>query len=96
MDVYLSSISNKTNEIMKILAVVSTIFIPLTFVAGIYGMNFNPEISPWNMPELNWYWGYPAVLGVMAAIAAGMVFFFYRLGWFGDITSTRQKEKLKK
>ena len=96
MDVYLSAISNKTNEVMKILAVVSTIFIPLTFVAGVYGMNFNPEISPWNMPELNWYWGYPAVLGVMLAIAGGMVFFFYRLGWFGDLPSTRQKTKLKK
>ncbi|WP_071515177.1 magnesium/cobalt transporter CorA [Geitlerinema sp. PCC 9228] len=96
MDVYLSAISNKTNEIMKILAVVSTIFIPLTFVAGIYGMNFNPDASPWNMPELNWYWGYPTVLGVMAAIAGGMIYFFYRLGWFGEIDSTRQKEKLRK
>ncbi len=59
MDVYLSAVSNKMNEIMKLLTVVSSIFIPLTFVAGIYGMYFNTEKSPYNMPELNWYWGYP-------------------------------------
>lgn len=87
MDVYLSSVSNKMNEIMKILTVISTIFIPLTFVAGIYGMNFNPEASPLNMPELNWYWGYPACWTLMIAIASGLVFFFWRRGWFEN-TST--------
>lgn len=56
MDVYLSAVSNKTNEVMRLLTVISTIFIPLTFIAGVYGMNFNPDASPWNMPELNWYW----------------------------------------
>ncbi|WGV23214.1 magnesium/cobalt transporter CorA [Halotia branconii] len=81
MDVYLSAVSNKMNEIMKLLTVVSSIFIPLTFVAGIYGMNFNTEKSPYNMPELNWYWGYPICLAVMAAIAAGLLFFFWRRGW---------------
>ncbi|MBW4563595.1 MAG: magnesium/cobalt transporter CorA [Mojavia pulchra JT2-VF2] len=81
MDVYLSAVSNKMNEIMKLLTVVSSIFIPLTFVAGIYGMNFNTEISPYNMPELNWYWGYPICLAVMAAIAGGLIFFFWRRGW---------------
>lgn len=59
MDVYLSAVSNRMNEVMKTLTVISTIFIPLTFIAGIYGMNFNPQASPWNMPELSWYWGYP-------------------------------------
>jgi len=54
MDVYLSSVSNRMNEIMKTLTFISSIFIPLTFIAGIYGMNFNTEKSPWNMPELNW------------------------------------------
>ncbi|MBC6432999.1 magnesium/cobalt transporter CorA [Nostoc sp. HG1] len=81
MDVYLSAVSNKMNEIMKVLTIVSTIFIPLTFVAGIYGMNFNTEKSPYNMPELNWYWGYPLCLAVMAAIALGLLFFFWRRGW---------------
>ncbi len=81
MDVYMSAVSNKMNEIMKLLTVVSSIFIPLTFVAGVYGMNFNHEKSPYNMPELNWYWGYPTCLGVMAMIALGLLFFFWQRGW---------------
>ncbi len=81
MDVYLSAVSNKMNEIMKVLTVVSSIFIPLTFVAGIYGMNFNTEKSPYNMPELNWYWGYPACLAVMLAISVCLLWFFWQRGW---------------
>jgi magnesium transporter len=88
MDVYLSSVSNKMNEIMKTLTVISTIFIPLTFVAGVYGMNFNTEKSPWNMPELNWYWGYFASLAFMLAIAAGLVYFFWRRGWFSSSSNS--------
>ncbi len=84
MDVYLSAVSNKMNEIMKFLTVISSIFIPLTFIAGIYGMNFNTEKSRYNMPELNWYWGYPLCLGLMAAIALGSIFFFWRRGWLED------------
>jgi len=75
LDIYLSSISNKMNEIMKVLTIIGTIFIPLTFVAGIYGMNFR------NMPELNWAWGYPLVMTVMLAIALVMVLFFRRRRW---------------
>jgi len=86
MDVYLSAVSNKTNEIMKFLTVISTIFIPLTFIVGVYGMNFNPEKSPLNMPELNWYWGYPVCWAVMLAIATGLVVFFWRRGWFKTST----------
>jgi magnesium transporter len=86
-DVYLSAVNNKMNEIMKLLTVISTIFIPLTFIAGVYGMNFNPEISPWNMPELNWYWGYLSCLVLMGAIALCLVYFFWRKGWFKN-TST--------
>lgn len=82
MDVYLSSVSNKMNEIMKLLTVISSIFIPLTFIAGVYGMNFNAEKSPLNMPELNWYWGYPACWALMIATASSLVFFFWRRGWF--------------
>ncbi|ABA20419.1 Magnesium and cobalt transport protein CorA [Trichormus variabilis ATCC 29413] len=81
MDVYLSAVGNKMNEVMKLLTVVSSIFIPLTFVAGIYGMNFNTEKSPYNMPELNWYWGYPLCLGVMGAIAFALLFLFWKRGW---------------
>ncbi|OUL30331.1 magnesium/cobalt transporter CorA [Nostoc sp. 106C] len=90
MDVYLSAVSNKMNEIMKLLTVVSSIFIPLTFVAGIYGMNFNTEKSPYNMPELNWYWGYPMCLAIMAAIAGGLLFFFWRRGWLERSVTMKQ------
>ncbi len=81
MDLYLSSLSHRMNEVMKMLTVMASIFIPLTFIAGIYGMNFNPSSSELNMPELNWALGYPAALGVMVAIAVGMVLFFKRKGW---------------
>ncbi len=89
MDVYLSSMGNKMNEIMKLLTVMSSIFIPLTFVAGIYGMNFNTEKSPLNMPELNWYFGYPLCLGLMAAIASSLVYFFWRRGWFENFSTVK-------
>ncbi len=82
LDVYLSSVSHRMNEVMKVLTIIATIFIPLTFIAGIYGMNFDPAASPWNMPELAWYWGYPAVWAVMLVIAGGLVLFFKRKGWF--------------
>ena len=81
IDIYLSNMSHKLNEVMKVLTVMAAIFIPLTFVAGIYGMNFNTESSPWNMPELNWYWGYPACLGFMLAITSGLLFYFRRRKW---------------
>lgn len=81
-EAYLSSLSNRMNEIMKVLTIISTIFIPLTFIAGVYGMNFDTEVSPWNMPELEWYWGYPFSLGLMAVIAGALLVFFRRKGWF--------------
>lgn len=87
MDVYLSSVSNRMNDVMKLLTVISTIFIPLTFIAGVYGMNFNPAVSPLNMPELNWYWGYPVCLGVMGAIAIALVLFFWKQGWFENFSA---------
>jgi len=92
MDVYLSSVSNRMNEIMKLLTVISSIFIPLTFIAGVYGMNFNPEKSPWNMPELDWYWGYPLCLASMGAIAAGLVVFFWQRGWFKNFSTIKDDE----
>jgi magnesium transporter len=80
-DLYLSSLSNRTNEVMRLLTVISSIFIPLTFIAGIYGMNFDPGSSPFNMPELGWFWGYPSVIGAMLLIGGGMAFYFKRRGW---------------
>jgi magnesium transporter len=90
MDVYLSSVGNKMNEIMKLLTVISSIFIPLTFIAGLYGMNFDTEKSPWNMPELHWYWGYPACLAVMVATAGSLVYFFWRRGWFENFSTIKK------
>jgi magnesium transporter len=91
MDVYLSSVSNRMNDVMKLLTVISSIFIPLTFIAGVYGMNFDPDKSPFNMPELDWYWGYPACLGVMAIIAIALVTFFWRQGWFESFSAPPPK-----
>ena len=65
---------------MKVLAIITTIFMPLSFIAGIYGMNFNTESGPLNMPELNWAFGYPAVLGLMTLVVAGMIYWFRRRG----------------
>lgn len=84
LDVYLSSVSNRTNEIMKVLTIIATVFIPLTFVAGVYGMNFDTRVSPLNMPELGWYWGYPAFLIAIAAIAAIEIFVFWKRGWLSS------------
>lgn len=75
LDIYLSTASNRMNEIMKVLTIIATIFIPLSFVAGVYGMNFI------NMPELAWAWGYPAALLLMFAVASVMLVFFRRKGW---------------
>lgn len=81
MDIYLSTLTVRMNEIMKVLAVITTIFMPLTFIVGVYGMNFNTDISPFNMPELNMRYGYVICLAVMGLIAIGMVLYFVRLGW---------------
>ena len=75
LDIYLSSISNKMNEVMKVLTIIATIFIPLTFVAGLYGMNFK------YMPELEWHFGYFAILLLMIIIGISMVFYFRRKKW---------------
>ena len=75
LDIYLSSISYRLNTVMKVLTIITTIFMPLTFIVGIYGMNFE------HMPELKWEWGYPLVLSVMAAIAIAMLGFFIRKKW---------------
>ncbi|RBW48563.1 magnesium/cobalt transporter CorA [Marinobacter sp. F3R11] len=81
LDLYLSSVSQRTNDTMRVLTIIATVFIPLTFVVGVYGMNFNHSDSPWAMPELNWYYGYPMVWGVMVMTVLGMVWFFRRRHW---------------
>jgi len=82
-DFYMSVVSNRMNEVMKVLTIIATIFIPLSFIAGVYGMNFDVHASGWNMPELSWSFGYPAVLGFMASCAGGMLLFFRSKGWIG-------------
>lgn len=84
VDLYLSSVSNRMNEVMKTLTVVSTIFIPLSFIAGLYGMNFDPDMSPWNMPELRWRFGYLWALGIMAGVALGLLLWMRSRGWLGS------------
>jgi magnesium transporter len=81
MDIYVSSISIRTSEIMRVLTVIASIFIPLTFIAGIYGMNFDPKLSPFNMPELEWPLGYPFAICLMLAVAIGMIVFLKRKKW---------------
>ena len=81
VDSYMNQTSLKMNEVMKILTIISTIFIPLSFIAGLYGMNFNPAASPLNMPELNWFFGYPFALLLMGSIAVSLLFFFRRKRW---------------
>lgn len=76
LDIYLSTVSNRLNEVMKVLTIIATIFMPLTFIAGIYGMNFK------YMPELEWRWGYFAVWGVMLAVALSMIYYFKKKKWF--------------
>ena len=79
MDVYLSSVANRQNEVMKVLTIMASIFIPLTFMAGVYGMNFE------NMPELHSTWGYPLLLATMLVVGGGMTLYFRRKGWLGGL-----------
>jgi len=81
LDLHFSSMSHRMNEVMKLLTLVSSVFIPLSFVAAVYGMNFDPNRSAWNMPELRWHYGYPLVLGLMAVMATGALVYFWRRGW---------------
>ena len=82
LDIYMSSASMRLNDVMRVLTVIATIFIPLTFITGIYGMNFGDNTqSPWAMPELRWYYGYPLVWLLFVAVVAGMLIWFRRKRW---------------
>lgn len=87
IEIYLSSISNRLNEVMKVLTIITTIFIPITFLAGIYGMNFEA------MPELHWRYGYPATLLAMGLVTLGMILYFRRKGWIGPGARERAREQ---
>jgi magnesium transporter len=83
VDTTLSSINNRMNEVMKVLTIIATIFIPLSFIAGVYGMNFDGDVSPLNMPELKWRFGYPFALSLMLLTSLGLLYYFRKKGWLG-------------
>jgi len=89
LDVYLSSLSNRLNDVMRVLTIISTVFIPLTFIVGVYGMNFDPKDSPYHMPELTWRYGYPAVWAFMLLTGIALLVFFFRKGWMRSFVSAR-------
>jgi magnesium transporter len=86
-DLYLSSLSHRMNEVMKVLTVIATIFMPISFIAGVYGMNFKV------MPELEWPYGYAYAWGLMASATAGMLYFFHRKGWLLPQSATDDSDR---
>ena len=94
-EMYLSSISNRLNEVIKVLTIFTTLFIPLNFIAGVYGMNFHTDRSPYNMPELKWYWGYPYALGLMAVVAVVLLLYFRYYGWLGASGQRKRRARIE-
>lgn len=97
LDLHITLQNTRANEVMKFLTVITTIFIPLSFVTGLYGMNFNTQTSPYNMPELDWVYGYPFALLLMATIALGLGLFFFRKKWIttSKVETLNRSETLK-
>jgi magnesium transporter len=89
LPLYASSVGNRAAEISRVLTMVATVFIPLSFIAGLYGMNFDQK-SPYNMPELRWAFGYPAVIGLMAVVVLALLVYFHRKGWIGGAKRAAQ------
>lgn len=95
LDLNQAIVNNRASETMRVLTLIATIFMPLSFIAGVYGMNFDREASPLNMPELGWYAGYPMALSLMACTAGGFLFFFWRSGWLGQRKTRADEDKSK-
>ncbi|MFM7133046.1 MAG: magnesium/cobalt transporter CorA [Planctomycetota bacterium] len=93
LDLYLNAASNRLNEIVRVLTIISVIFMPMTLIAGIYGMNFEGS-SEFAMPELRWKYGYPFALGLMAFTAISLLYFFWRRGWIGDPLRRRRNSSV--
>ncbi len=91
-DLVLTMVGHRTNEIMRVLTIMSSIFIPLSFIAGVYGMNFDTQASAWNMPELSWPFGYLFSLSLMAGTAGVLMIFFYRKGWLTGPKAAAERE----
>jgi magnesium transporter len=91
IDIYFSSNSNQINQVMKVLTIFSAVFLPLSFLAGLWGMNFDYSISHWNMPELHWVYGYPMALAIMLMIAIGLIIIFSKAGWIGQWKKRRME-----
>lgn len=89
MEVHYTRASNRLNEVMKSLTLITTLFIPPTLIAGIYGMNFNTSVSPFNMPELTWYFGYPTAIFMMIAVTLAVLGFLYHKGWLRTRSTKR-------
>ena len=81
VDLFLGLASHRMNDVMKLLTVLGTIFLPLSFMTGLYGMNFDPSSSAWSMPELATPYGYPVLIGAMLLVAGALLAWFHRLGW---------------
>ncbi len=80
-ELYFAQLGQKTNDVMKVLTIIATVFIPMSFIAGVYGMNFDSEVSALNMPELHWAFGYPFAILVMLCTGGGLLFYLRRKGW---------------
>lgn len=89
LDIYLSSVSNRVNEIMRVLTVIATIFIPLTFVVGVFGRDFDRTASKWTTPDLGWPYGYLLASVLMIGVIGAMMFLFQRRGWSKTHTPSR-------
>lgn len=92
IDIYLSSMSTRLNDIMKVLTIIATVFIPLSFIASLYGMNFDRAASPWNMPELGWRFGYPLVLLLMTLTTVALLWYFVSKRWINPLRRRRRTE----
>lgn len=89
MDLHMARVGQRMNEAMRVLTMIATLFIPMSFIAGVYGMNFNADAGPWNMPELNWAHGYVWALSLMVATGGAIVALFWRMGWIRSFSRVR-------